>query len=220
MTHDDAGLGEAGFDGTATRALALADDEARQLGHERVGTEHVLLGLLTNASSTSTTLSDVGVTLIAARSKVAEAVGEVSRSRHPPSGPLPRTARVTRALGRSARFAHARGSQLVTSDHVLMGVLDVEGIAGQVLRGLGVDVDALRAALDESVTIAPDDTGRSSRPDASPDQPTPSCSRCGAALEEVLAYRVVAARSVDGSTRDAPILFCGACGQAIGAAPA
>ena len=64
-----------GFDEVATRAVASAAREARELGHDRVGTEHLLLGLLTTGSETSTTLADAGVTLAAARTKVSEAVG-------------------------------------------------------------------------------------------------------------------------------------------------
>ena len=215
MTRDVADLGEAGFDDAAARALALADGEARQLGHDRVGTEHVLLGLLTNGSETSQKLTEAGVTLTAARSKVSEAVGDGAHARRPPaSSPLPRTARATRALARSARFAHARASEMVSSHHVLMGVLDVEGIAGQVLRGLGVDVDSLRATLDATDPTsgdAPATRAREVRRDV-----VATCS-CGASLDRELVSRIVPARGDDGRTRDALVFLCGACGQVIGA---
>jgi ATP-dependent Clp protease ATP-binding subunit ClpA len=219
VTRDAADLGDAGFDDAAARALALADDEARQLGHDRVGTEHVLLGLLTNGSDTSQKLTDAGVTLTAARSKVSEAVGDGARTRRPPtSSPLPRTPRASRALTRSARFAHARASEMVSSHHVLMGVLDVEGIAGQVLRGLGVDVDSLRAVLESSAdsAIAP---APSSRTREARREVAAMCS-CGASLQRELRSRIVPARDDDGLTRDALVFLCGVCGQVIGAEPA
>jgi ATP-dependent Clp protease ATP-binding subunit ClpA len=218
VTRDVADLGEAGFDDAAARALALADTEARQLGHDRVGTEHLLLGLLINGSETSQKLTEAGVTLAAARSKVTEAVGDGAQTRRPPANnPLPRTARATRALARSTRFAHARASERVASQHVLMGVLDVEGIAGQVLRGLGVDVDALRAALDATPNSAAPVGASATRARVARRVVAATCSSCGASLDHELVSRVVPALDDDRGTRDALIFLCGACGQVIGA---
>jgi ATP-dependent Clp protease ATP-binding subunit ClpC len=217
VTRDGADLGEAGFDDAAARALALADTEARQLGHDRVGTEHVLLGLLTNGSAASRTLTEAGVTLTAARNKVSEAVGESAPARRLPNGPLPRTPRVARALGRSSRFAHARGSELVTSEHVLMGVLDVEGIAGQVLRGLGVDVDALRGSLETTSQSVLLDVGDDAARPNTPERPVAVCPSCRSSLDDGLVHRAVTARGDDGTTRAVTLLLCGACGHVVGA---
>jgi hypothetical protein len=153
-----------GFDAAARRAVARAEVEARELGHDHLGTEHLLLGLLTSQSATARVLANAGVTLTAARLKVSEAVG-APLGDPPPRGPLPRTPRVERALGRSVRFAHARGSDLVGSQHVLLGVLDVEGTAGQVLRGLGLDVDRLRMTLDR-LPVSPAEAPEEATPPA------------------------------------------------------
>jgi ATP-dependent Clp protease ATP-binding subunit ClpA len=210
-----------GFDSGAARAVALAETEAYQLGHDRVGTEHLLLGLLTNDSATSSMLTDAGVTLAAARNKVSEAVATSSwASPERRTGPLPKTARATRALARSVRFAHARGSEVVTSDHVLTGVLDVEGIAGQVLRGLGLDVEALRASLDALVEIAPPDREVTSRAPGHRVFRPATCPSCDALLDDDLVYRVVPAAGEHGQTRNALIFACGACGRVLGAGPA
>ncbi|MEO8696431.1 MAG: Clp protease N-terminal domain-containing protein [Acidimicrobiales bacterium] len=210
---------EHGFDPGAARAVALAESEASQLGHDRVGTEHLLLGLLTNDSATSTMLTDAGVTLAAARNKVAEAVGPSSGERPDPRRRLlPKTARAARALARSRRFAHARGSDVVTSQHVLTGVLDVEGIAGQVLRGLGVDVDALRASLDAFVEDSPRHTDMAPRPHVV--FRAPACPSCDASLDEDLVHRVVSAGDDRGNTREALVFACGACGRVLGVGPA
>ena len=222
VTKDVADTGDGqGLDATAARAVALADLEAYQLGHDRVGTEHLLLGLLTNDSDVSSMLSDAGVTLAAARNKVSEAVGvaspgsTVARTR-----PLPKTARATRALGRSVRFAHARGADEVTSHHVLMGVLDVEGIAGQVLRGLGLDVESLRATIDAAADVAAVDRDRQSGVfDAGAFKPA-TCPSCNADLDRDLIYRVVAAEGENRRTRDALVFMCGVCGRFLGAGPA
>jgi ATP-dependent Clp protease ATP-binding subunit ClpA len=209
-----------GLDASAERAVALAESEARQFGHDRVGTEHLLLGLLTNDSAASHMLSDAGVTLTAARNKVIEAVG-ISSRRNPDelTRSLPRTARATRALGRSVRFAHARGSDVVTSDHVLMGVLDVEGIAGQVLRGLGVDVESLRGSLDALVQESPPGRDESRNDDPGVFR-SAMCPSCNASLDHELVYRVVRAAGEDGHTRDALLFSCGVCGRFLAAGPA
>ena len=222
MTRDVADQGELqGFDTGAARAIALAESEATQLGHERVGTEHLLLGLLTNDSDTSTMLTGAGVTLAAARNKVSEAVGSSTRG-HPDRWPrsLPKTPRATRALGRARRFAHARGSDAVTSRHVLLGVLDVEGIAGQVLRGLGLDVESLRVSLDAPDASSPSDHGQETlRRDPALLRPT-TCPACNSSLDPDLVYRVVPARDENGHTRDALVFACGVCGWFLGAGPA
>jgi ATP-dependent Clp protease ATP-binding subunit ClpA len=137
----------AGFGLDARRAIAAAEREARELGHAVVGTEHLLLGLLADeTSSASGALRDAGATLSAARAKVREAVGVRSGATIDEQAQTA-SARATRALGRAARFSHSRRAPTVTSEHLLEGVLDVEGTAGQVLRGIGVDVERLRARL-------------------------------------------------------------------------
>ncbi len=206
-----------GFDPSAARSVALAEREARELGHDRIGTEHLLLGLLTNASETSAALTDAGVTLTAARGKVREAVGSSSGIATPATGPLPRTARAHRALGRAARFAHAEGSDVITSDHVLCGLLDVEGTAGQVLRGLGVDVESLRHASSETLET---DRGVDTRERADTAASPAKCPSCSVALEENLASRVVGATTDSGAALDAIVFSCASCGQVLGVAPA
>src|SRR5262245_45613807 len=200
-----------GFDSSATRAVALGDREARALGHDHVGTEHLLLGLLTNDSGASTVLMNAGVTLAASRTKVREAVGKSSAHAARASGPLPRTARAGRALGRAARFAHAAGSDTVTSDHLLWGVLDVEGTAGQVLRGLGVDVDSLR---DQRATET-DSPAEASGAHAVAELGSVTCPSCGVALEDHLTSRMVAAKSESGAPRETVVFSCGNFGRTL-----
>lgn len=204
-----------GFAPGARRAVTAAEAEARGLGHGRVGTEHVLLGLLCDETSVATAvLVDAGATLAAARRKVREAVGSTTP---PVDGPLPLTPRASRALGRAARFSHARRAPSVAPEHLLEGVLDVEGTAGQVLRGLGVDVDGVRAALD------PD-----AQPRRAPAAPAPAvaappavCPSCRALVDGNLTWHTTSATSTDGTAmRDALVFSCAACGTTLGVAPA
>ncbi|HET9733439.1 MAG TPA: Clp protease N-terminal domain-containing protein [Acidimicrobiales bacterium] len=138
------------FDDGARRAVSIAREEAHQLRHKHVGTEHLLLGLLgLRGGAAYRALAASGVTVEGARRKAIEVVGALAAepvSEHAEDPPF--SARATRALERAARFAAQRGLPEVGSGQVLLAVLDVEGTAGQVLRGLGVDVGRLGAAVD------------------------------------------------------------------------
>jgi ATP-dependent Clp protease ATP-binding subunit ClpC len=203
-----------GFGDDARRAVALAEEEARGRGVDRVGTEHLLVGLLLADPAIALALSRAGGTVAAVRHRVRETAGDARPSPDDPEGPLPLSSRANRAIGRAIRFSHHDRSEVVETRHVLLGVLDVEGTAGQVLRGSGVDVGALQRGLQGAATEAaalPSLTNRSA--DA------PTCAGCGAALGE-LAFRVVPARSPDGGTLDALVFSCPACGAAVGASRA
>jgi hypothetical protein len=147
----------------ARTVVERAEAEARQLGHPHIGTEHLLLGLLGVDGSAAGALRGAGARLDAARSKVAEAVGV--RAASPFRGDLAFSARAGRALDRAARSSLQRRDDQVETAHLLLGVLDVEGRAGQVLRGLGVDHGRLRAAVEP--------TGGEGSPDEpdGPDEP-------------------------------------------------
>lgn len=193
----------------ARRAVMAAQDAARSLGHDRVGTEHVLLGLLTDPA-VGQILRDAGATDGAARRKVTEAIPAGPSSQ--PGRALPRSARCERAIGRAARFARDAHAELVGCPHLLLGVLDVEGTAGQVLRGLGVDLEQVRGAL----------SGPSTTPHDMPEEPPSTssapvrCPSCEAPLSGGLAGTLLPV-SVDG--RDGArvlAVVCPACGTLLG----
>jgi ATP-dependent Clp protease ATP-binding subunit ClpA len=208
-----------GFSTEARRAIAAAEREAGELGHSVVGTEHLLLGLLSDGTTEAAdALRDAGATFAAARAKVREAVGASTGGGA--DEPRSASARATRALGRAARFSHTARSAAVTSVHLLQGVLDVEGRAGQVLRGLGVDVDRLRAALDGS---PPAEHAPAAEPEPVAREVEPAaCASCGSPIEDNLVWRTVTAMSPDPApaVRDAVVFSCGACGATLGVGPA
>ena len=113
----------------------------------------------------------------------------------------------------------------MSTGHVLLGILDVEGTAGQVLRGLGVDVPALPAALEATArtrggaaatAVPASQAAPATTPVEEPDAALgPCCSGCGAELAGVLAYRTIAAAGPEGQ-RHFIVLYCGACGTAVG----
>jgi ATP-dependent Clp protease ATP-binding subunit ClpC len=193
------------FSGSARHAVLTAQDEAVRLGHSHVGTEHLLLGLLSDGgSSAGEALSAAGATYDGARKKVGEVVPRSGAGRGKP----PFSARAKRALDRAERFClQARAGELGTA-HVLRGVLDVEGTAGQVLRGLGVDVVALQQAVQS------DTAPERSVPVAAP---AVRCPGCGADLASTLSHRTLTARG--DSDREVDVTFCDACGTALGATP-
>jgi ATP-dependent Clp protease ATP-binding subunit ClpC len=199
------------FSDPARRAVELARGEAGRLGHGHIGTEHLLLGILAEGDSAAArALMECGATLAVCRELTVEAVGEESAS---PRTEVALTQRANRALERAARLALRRRDAYVEPSHILLSVLDVEGRAGQVLRGLGVDLTALRAAVDgptpnpAAVTLIAPGSPR-------PNDLGPRCGQCGADLTETLVERVV-------TRAPAPpyrVVYCSACGSALGAA--
>lgn len=193
----------------ARRALAAAEAEARYLGYARIGTEHLLLGLLGDGrSDASWALSEAGAGLVVVRTRVLEAKPPTPPGQDP-GETMELTARADRALRRSVRFSHRRRTGTVTPEDLLIAVLDVEGTAGQVLRSLGLDVDAVSAALGAPEPEAP---ARAATAVA------PRCPSCDAQVADELTYRVVEARGEHGR-RGATVFSCGGCGAVLGVAP-
>lgn len=224
-SHDGAVNGEPpehrdlhAFGPAARRALMAAEREALTFEHDRIGTEHLLLGLLAEkGSAAAQTLAAAGARLPLARRKVMESLPASPKAAQE-NAALELTTRAARALDRAQRFSYARRAELVTSVHLLMGVLHVEGTAGQVLRSLGVDVERLRVALDTDDRATGDDEGPRHRDLESGSVKPLLCPWCAAPVAEDLMYRVVRARSQHGY-RDAGVFSCGACGTIIGTVP-
>lgn len=196
----------------ALRVVSLATAEARQLDHPHVGTEHLLLGLLSHDDSgPAEMLHTAGASLAAARHKVAELVTAEPGSLA--GDALPFTARAQRALERAGRFARRDRESQVTTSHVLLGVLDVEGLACQVLRGLAVDIVQLRNAM-----VATDsDVARVSIDEQPPGEPVrPRCPHCRAVVDETLAETLIATQHEGRPSTDVSVVYCAACGTTLG----
>ena len=216
-----------GFSDRARAVVAAANTEARGLGHDHVGTEHLLLGLLADGDgASSAALRDAGATLEAARHKVGE-VGPPGAAGDSGSGSggagngdeLAFTARAQRALERAGRFARHDRMARVGTDHVLLGVLDVEGLGCQVLRGLGVDVAQLRqAVMDARTGAGPAKAPAAAEVDSS-DRVAPVCPSCSAALDAALTARVLHPQRKTGTATPVLVLYCAECGTALGYLP-
>ena len=206
------------YSAPARRAISLATAEARQLGHPRVGTEHLLLGLLADGSTaTAQTLQAAGASLAAARHKVIEASGLEPGSMSPAD--LELTPRARRALERAGRFSRQDREPEARPEHLVLGVLDVEGLACQVLRGLGVDLGRLRDELvNEAEVVEPASTVVEAAPARIAVRPR--CPSCTAMLDDTLTVvEMPARRDGDAEETTVHVVYCGACGTALGALP-
>jgi prophage maintenance system killer protein len=135
------------FTDRARRTVTLAQQEARGLGHNYLGTEHLLLGLLAEQQGLAWRVLDhLGVSASAARSQVEAIIGQGEGS---PAGPIPFTPRSKKVLELARREAKRLGHGYVGTEHLLLGLVrEGEGVAAQVLATLGAD----RARVVEEVT--------------------------------------------------------------------
>src|SRR3954471_2077925 len=130
------------FSARARRAIVLAQDEARELQHASIGTEHILLGLLGEPEAIAgTVLGRLGLDLARGRTEV---VGIVGRGEGSPSGHIPFTARAKKVLELSLREALALGHNYIGTEHILLGLeREHDGVAAAVLTKVGV-IDQVR----------------------------------------------------------------------------
>jgi ATP-dependent Clp protease ATP-binding subunit ClpC len=123
--------------------VILAQEEARMLNHNYIGTEHVLLGLIHEGEGIAAkALESLGVTLAAVREQVEEIIGHGQQA---PSGHIPFTPRAKRVLELSLREALQLNHSYIGTEHILLGLIrEGEGVAVQVLIKLGVDTTPIR----------------------------------------------------------------------------
>jgi ATP-dependent Clp protease ATP-binding subunit ClpC len=132
------------FTDKARRVLALAQEEARTLNHNRVGTEHLLLGLVQEREGTAAeALESLGISLDAVRQQVEKITGQVRDV--PALSHNQYTYRAKKALDLSLREALQLGHHHIGTEHILLGLLrEGEGPAAQVLVELGADLSEVR----------------------------------------------------------------------------
>jgi ATP-dependent Clp protease ATP-binding subunit ClpA len=132
------------FTDRARRVLVLAQEEARLLDHNFIGTEHILLGLLAEEEGVAArALAMVGVSLERSQTRVSEIIGAGLTGSS--SGSPPFTPRAKKGLEYSLRQALQLGHSYIGTEHILLGLLrEGEGVACQVLVGLGADLGRVR----------------------------------------------------------------------------
>jgi ATP-dependent Clp protease ATP-binding subunit ClpA len=143
------------FTDRSRRVIVLAQEEARLLQHNYIGTEHLLLGLLADGEGDAArTLESLGVTLEAARHEVRELLGE---GNEPQQGHIPFTPRAKKVLELALREALTLRSQSIGSVHLLLGLIDEgHGVGAQVIERLGPSLTAVRERAAEFAGNEPD----------------------------------------------------------------
>ena len=134
------------FTSEAIRVIMLAQEEARRLGHNFVGTEQILLGLMGEGTGVAAkVLTELGVTLKESRREVEKIIGRGSGF-VPPE--IPFTPKVKSLFEQSFREAHGLGHNYINTEHLLLGLTEAgEGVAAKVLQNLGVDLPVIRSAV-------------------------------------------------------------------------
>ncbi|WP_295817392.1 ATP-dependent Clp protease ATP-binding subunit [uncultured Microbacterium sp.] len=131
------------FTDRARRVVVLAQEEARMLNHNYIGTEHILLGLIHEGEGVAAkALESLGISLDAVREQVQDIIGQGQQQ---PTGHIPFTPRAKKVLELSLREALQLGHNYIGTEHILLGLIrEGEGVAAQVLVKLGADLNKVR----------------------------------------------------------------------------
>src|SRR5919201_2579252 len=132
----------------ARHVVVFAQDEARELRHNYIGTEHVLLGLLRDEEGLAArVLESLHVTLEDVRTRAAQIVGQ---GEEVTTGQIPFTPRAKKVLELAMREALGLGHNYIGTEHVLLGIArENEGVASRILLELGVDAEPVRSTVIE-----------------------------------------------------------------------
>ena len=134
------------FTERAQRVIVLSQEEARRLGHNVVGTEHILLGLIAEGEDVAArSLLSLGISIDQVRGEVERIIG---RGEQPTEGPIGFTPRSKRVLELAFDEARRLGHTYIGTEHLLLGLIrEGEGVAAQVLHNLGADLERVRAQV-------------------------------------------------------------------------
>ena len=139
------------FTDRARRVVVLAQEEARRLNHNCIGTEHILLGLIHEGEGVAAkALESLGISLQAVRAQVEEIIG---RGQHAHPGHIPFTPRGKKVLELSLRESLQLGHTYIGTEHILLGLIrEGDGVAAQVLVKLGADLNRVRQQVIELIS--------------------------------------------------------------------
>jgi ATP-dependent Clp protease ATP-binding subunit ClpA len=145
------------FSDRARHAMALATREATRLQHDYIGPEHILMGLIAQGECVaSTVLGHCGVSLV----KVREELDRQIRAGHSPSiiGRLPNNPETRAVIEHAIREARKLGHKYVGTEHLLLGILNVDTVASRILRAQGVQLETLREDVLAALSASPGGT--------------------------------------------------------------
>ena len=146
------------FTNQSRRVVVLAQEEARMLNHNYIGTEHLLLGLLHEGQGAGAkALNAMDITLSAARDQVVAIIG---RGQQQASGHIPFTPRAKKSLELSLREALQLGDGYIGTGHLLLGIIrQGDNMAVKILDGLGADLNGLPARVTQELRNHPEGQG-------------------------------------------------------------
>jgi len=149
------------FTDRARRVVVLAQEEARMLNHNYIGTEHILLGLIHEGEGVAAkALESLNISLEAVRQQVEEIIGQGQAA---PTGHIPFTPRAKKVLELSLREALQLGHNYIGTEHILLGLIrEGEGVAAQVLKQ-HADLTAVRVAVLDLLPAASAESARARR---------------------------------------------------------
>ena len=143
------------FTDQSRRAVVLAQEEARRLNHDHIGTEHVLAGLIREErGAAARTLEASGITLDAVRAQIVALAGP---GQEPPREHIPFTPRAKKGFELALREATGHGRHIIGTGHLLLGLIGQDDcVAVQVLGALGADLGPLRARVIQAIQSQPE----------------------------------------------------------------
>ena len=212
------------FTDRARRSVVLAQEEARMLNHDYIGTEHILLGLVREGDGVAArVLESMDISVTDIRTRVEEMVG---RGHAAAPGHIPFTPRAKKVLELALREALQLGHNYIGTEHILLGLVrEGEGVAAQVLVALGGDLERVRQAVLQLLE------GRLAEPAAEgygeaeqvaltevSKEGAPTCPNCFAELHDTLSVRMVEAVGTDEGDQPVAVTvaYCTRCGVALG----
>jgi ATP-dependent Clp protease ATP-binding subunit ClpA len=223
------------FTDRARRVVVLAQEEARDLNHNYIGTEHLLLGISREGEGVGAqALASLGVSLVAVREHIVAIIGLGGKQ---PSGHVPFTPRAKKILELALVEALELRHDYIGTEHLLLGIVrEGDGVAAQVLQAQGLTLPVVRETVvrilagytSEAVEAAGfrPTAGRVGHPPGGPsrqeewrgqsDPQEPRCPNCWVSLQEALSYRTVMATEQGGEqAHEVDLLFCNMCGRTI-----
>ncbi len=209
------------FTDKARRVVVLAQEEARMLDHNYIGTEHILLGLSHEAEGVAAqALTAMGIGLDAVRGQVEQIIG---KGKGQPAGHIPFTPRAKKVLELALREALQLGHNYIGTEHLLLGLVrEGEGVAAQVLQQLGADLNRTRQVVIQLMAERGQvpSAGLEEEVEGEGGLPGPRCPRCKADLAVYATYRTITVPDEEGSAgRKAAFVFCRSCSYTLGMLP-
>jgi ATP-dependent Clp protease ATP-binding subunit ClpC len=201
------------FTDRARRVVVLAQEEARMLNHNYIGTEHILLGLIHEGEGVAAkALESLNISLEAVRQQVEEIIGQGQAA---PTGHIPFTPRAKKVLELSLREALQLGHNYIGTEHILLGLIrEGEGVGAEVLQKLGADLNRVRRTVTQRLSGSDPGTTEET-PSTTRSPPSgPLCPWCSRPLEGALAHRTLVAAAVDEGVEPISlfVLYCDRCG--------